>query len=249
MTYLKDTGTTNDSARETVKLGKLTLGSLYRASLSRDAPYSDDLTRLALRFALDPRQEITGDLRRFSWEPNDTGWIIHLRPLNQSVIGTLLPPAEPGRQIKFPTSVQVLNYVLGRPRQLDELRRLIWEILGHEPTKLDELPAPRKQRFTFRIHHNGTVQLWIEKAEVRLPKHQDVHKLLNHLCDEPERKFNSPEIEDVRNLSRAARDVQKAMATVYAPAADWLETDPFGWAKDHSPKRRRGRQDSQQQDT
>jgi hypothetical protein len=240
--YLDEIGCRKRELRETLSWARRTLGSLFQASTAPDGPYSLELIRLALRFALNPSIAVTGDLGRFKYQRDDGGWTIHEFASRRMA---MLPAIGPGRRIESPISVSVLDCVLNSPRHLDDLRLLVLKVLGHEPTALDVLPQQKGLRFAYRIDERGDqyrVQLWIEDVEVSLPNRRDIHALLRIICTDRKHRIDIGQAknEGIVNPPRARQDIQKALSRVLPEAASWLESKPIGWANGYAPKARRG---------
>jgi hypothetical protein len=112
------------SNKESLEAIKQTLYALCQASLRKDGEHSEDLIRLAYRLALNPMQEIKGDLRCIQSKRYDDKWAIRVCP---SVIATLLPvaPLEPIREYRSPFMVQILDCVLRFPQDIASLQALL----------------------------------------------------------------------------------------------------------------------------
>ena len=121
-----------------------TLASMFLTSVRGDAAYSLELGQLALRFALDPCEPVTGDSGRFKCQRVSSGWVIDEYPSRQA---TLLPkaPALNARTYTTAFSVLLLDCVLPPKRDLGTLQNLIVRFLGSEPTGRDALPGYGEQ--------------------------------------------------------------------------------------------------------
>jgi hypothetical protein len=112
---------------------KRTLASLYFAATEAN-PSPDTLKRLALRYALDARQSVEGDLRRFEILRVTRGWrVIEYRSVAEC--GT--PFRLPGRILEDIYTVLILDHLLARPPEVFEMMALIENLLGGVPKKTD----------------------------------------------------------------------------------------------------------------
>lgn len=129
--------TTEEEVGDYFISARKTLASIYLA-VSQARPSPAELTKLALRFALDPRKSIEGDLRRFSLSRTEDGWEVIAYPsLAMKVPAIPLP----GRSIKDVFAVQILNLLHHDPPQIFKLMNLIEFRLGCVPSGSDGLDA------------------------------------------------------------------------------------------------------------
>jgi hypothetical protein len=110
-----------------------TLASLYFAA-KQPHPSPDELTRLALRFVLDARRPVQGDLRRYDLRRLERGWEIAEYP---SVVARRLPFRLPSRIIGDVHKVSVLDFVFARLPQIFDLMKMIEDVLGGIPSEDD----------------------------------------------------------------------------------------------------------------
>lgn len=136
------------------RFAKQTLASLYL--VAREArPSPTEMRRLALRYALDARRSIDGDLNRFAWTKERDGWRIAEDQFACGLGGTdwKIPvgigtatrliglPNIAGRLVRDPFAVAVLDCVLANPPRIDSLKGLIEKLPGKMPTAEDAIPV------------------------------------------------------------------------------------------------------------
>ena len=115
------------------RMARQTLASLYSAA-SKPQPSPSELMRPALRFALDPRKPIEGDVGRFHLEQVNNGWRVVEYP---SVARKVPAIPLPGRLIRSLYAVRIFDHLHHDPPQLYRLMGLIETILGCIPTEKD----------------------------------------------------------------------------------------------------------------
>ena len=141
-----------------------TLASLYFLA-AQPQPSPDGLKRLALRYALDARRPVEGDLWRFEWRRLEGGWEVTEYP---SLAARTLPFRLPGRVLRDVDTVTVLDHVFARPPQFYDLMDFIEDRFGRVPTEADCL-GPNGSVGVTPQRHEVTVDLvqnvvWIDKA-------------------------------------------------------------------------------------
>jgi hypothetical protein len=231
--HLEAIGCTPAEVPEYLRLRDQVLASLYLL-LQRPNPSPDAMRRLALRFALDTRRPIEGDLSRFRRFREERYWQIAEEP-NELVL------AEP---IKNAQAAAVLDYVFTDPPQIMRLTDLIEHLLHKVPTAEDALPRDSKPLFQFSITQTTDgphVRLWINRKEVTLRSRDAVHKLLQRLCRQPDQRLAGRELErklQISNVSQTVHVIREALEATHRGAGQWLQTDPLGWVDGHAPEER-----------
>ncbi|MBC8867946.1 MAG: hypothetical protein H8E44_00940 [Planctomycetes bacterium] len=110
-----------------------TLASLYFVA-AKAQPSPDGLKRLAIRYALDARQPVEGDLRRFEFRRLERGWEA---VEYQSVAARRLPFQLPGCVVRDIYAVLILDFVFASPPRIFDLMELIENLLGGVPSRTD----------------------------------------------------------------------------------------------------------------
>ena len=127
--------TTKADVEHYFRVANRTLVSLYLAA-RQPQPSPDELKRLALRYALDARRPVEGDLRRFEMRRLEDAWEV---VEHSSLAVWALPFRLPGRVLRDFYTVSVLDCVFARKPQIFDLMGLIEEQLGGVPSEADGL--------------------------------------------------------------------------------------------------------------
>jgi hypothetical protein len=139
-----------------------TLVSLYFAA-RQPQPSPDELKRFALRYALDARRPVEGDLRRFERRRLKDAWEV---VEHSSLAVRALPFRLPGRVLRDFYTVSVLDYVFARKPQIFDLMALIEDLLGGVPSEADGLApngSPKVERQVPRIKVDLTSDtVWLD---------------------------------------------------------------------------------------
>ncbi len=161
--------TTKADVEHYFRAANQTLASLYFVA-AQPQPSPDGLKRLALRFALDARRPIGGDLGRFDWRRLERGWEVTEYP---SLGARALPFRLPGRVLQDVYTVAVLDHVFARPPKIYDLMGLIEDLFGRVPTEADCLGpngsigvAPQRHEITVDLVQNV---IWVDKAPFPVP--------------------------------------------------------------------------------
>ena len=112
-----------------------TLASLYLEAVKAH-PSPSELTKFALRYALDARYPIEGGVQRFLIRRVNDVWEICEYP--SLAMQTPAIPI-PGRTIKNIFAVRIFDYLQHEPPKIFELMRLIESLLGGVPSTADAL--------------------------------------------------------------------------------------------------------------
>jgi hypothetical protein len=210
--------------------------------LSRPQPSPTELRRLSIRYAIDPRKPVDGDVRRFRRQRLESSWKIE-----EASSPTLarISVDLPYIVVAHPHAVPLLDLVMGEIPRHQELISLIEDIFGGRPSEADGLEAQPRPAFTYRVHESDerpTVELWIGDKEVALRNWKDIHKLLQKLCEQPEARLSLKQVKvlGVQNASQACAEIKKALEATRCGAGAWLLTVPIRWAERRSPRRKRG---------
>jgi hypothetical protein len=218
-----------------------TLASLY-ALVSKPNPSPSAVKKLALRFALDARGPIEGNVYRFTWRRTEAGWLIEEYP---SVGHRGMPLPQSSRLVSDPFAVMILDRVFAEPPNPFRIMETIEAILHGPPRPGDTLEEAGQPRFDYafsEVEGQKLVRLWIGDREVPLIGLQDVHTLLTRLCTKPDVRLGGHEAErrlHLGNASRAVKRIRGALKTTLPGAEQWLLTNPICWAVGHAPEFRR----------
>jgi hypothetical protein len=219
------------------------LASLHRLIQSTPHPSPNEMRKLALRFALDPREPIEEPLNLFMYHRVRAGGQITQYPPGLGVLPCRF------RVVKDPRTIKLLNLVYANPPDTGKLMVLIESVLGKRPQASDALSGETFARFTFEIcpQPNKTwpiVRLWIEDDEVPLKKWEGIHLLLDLLCRKPQTSGTSKEIGEsleIGHIGQVTAAIKRALRgppLAGGPPFDkggWLETRPLRWATGHNP--------------
>jgi len=127
--------TTKEEVDDYFSSERKTLASIYLA-VSKAQPSPAELTKLALRLALDPRKPIEGDPRRFELRRKENGWeIVSYPSLAYKVPAIPLP----GRLSRDVFVIQILDCLQQDPLQTFHLMDHIEKRLGCVPSESDGL--------------------------------------------------------------------------------------------------------------
>ena len=140
-----------------------TLASLYFVA-KQPRPSPDGLKRLALRYALDARRAIEGDLRRFETRRTERGWEI---VEYQTAVERGIPFQLPGRAVQDIYTVSVLDFALVNPPRIFDLMGLIENLIGGVPSESDCLGpddqfAEAQQRPRIRVELQKNT-IWLDQ--------------------------------------------------------------------------------------
>jgi hypothetical protein len=214
-----------------------TLASLYFL-VAQPNPSPGELKKLALRYALDARRQIEGNIGRFTWSRTDAGWIIGEYP---SVTHRGMPFPASSRLVNEPFAVRLLDCVFADPPLPHKLLETVETILGAVPQPGDSLEEADLPRFWYAIEgqrEKERVRLWINDREVLLSTWQDVHRLLAELCRNPHVELvgrQTVEQFGITNASQAVSKIKNALKAAFPSAEDWLLTNPIRWAPGWTP--------------
>jgi len=155
--------TTKANVEHYFRVANRTLVSLYFAA-RQPQPSPDELKRLALRYALDARRHVEGDLRRFKMRRLKDAWEV---VEHSSLAVWALPFRLPGRVLRDFYTVSVLDCVFARKPQIFDLMGLIEEQLGGVPSEADGLGrngSPEAERHGPRITVDLTNDIvWLDE--------------------------------------------------------------------------------------
>jgi hypothetical protein len=223
-----------------LRLGEQTLGSLY-VLVGQGNPSPTEMRRLALRYALDTRRPVEGDLSRFTFEREPRGWRITEDPAGPPRV---LPLSLPGRSVTNFQAVRVIDGVLADPPAIPALMLTIETVLSRVPGPQDGLPGRGRPVFSYLVGPGPDaevrVRLWVNDAEVPLRPWGDIHRLLQLLCRNPTAQYKGKHLKErgIRNASQAVAKIREDLDQVWPGAGGWLLTDPIRWAEDHAPEER-----------
>jgi hypothetical protein len=165
--YLDSISCTSKLAVEDyLRMARRTLASLYLAA-SRPRPSPSELTRLALRFTLDPRHPVEGDVGRFGLERIEGVWKVTEYPsLAMKVPAIPLP----GIVVRNALGVQILDHLAQDRPQIYKLMELIETLLSCIPTKKDGLGSKDGVRVSslppeIRVDLSRSI-VWIDEEPV-----------------------------------------------------------------------------------
>jgi hypothetical protein len=238
--HLEAIGCPLDEVPTYLRLGEQTLGSLY-VLVGQGNPSPGELRRLGLRYALDTRNPVEGDLSRFTFGRESQGWRITEDPAGPPRV---LPLPLPGRLVTNFQAVRVLDCVLADPPAIPRLMLAIETILNKVPGPQDGLPGRAKPVFSYQLATGPDaevrVRLWVNDTEVSLQQWGDIHRLLQVLCCNPTSQFKGRHLKErgIRNASQAVAKIREALEQVWPEASGWLLTGPIRWAEGHAPEER-----------
>ncbi len=139
--HLSSIGCTNSAdVEEYFGLANRTLASLYLEA-AKARPSSNELTRLALRYALDARRPVEGEVGRFAFRRYKNAWEVIEYP---SVAKRVPAIPLPGRLVKNVFAVRILDCLRREPPAIYALMGLIEDLLGGVPVEADGLSGSGK---------------------------------------------------------------------------------------------------------
>lgn len=233
-----------------LKMEVRTLVSLYLL-VARGSPSPTEMQKLAIRYAIDARREVE-DLQLFSWCKESGVWNIteYPTPVIKSV-GFQVP----GRRIKLPDTVALLDHVFADSFSGHKLMKHIETFLGGVPGEIEGLEALERPTFHFEINEESGkephVQLWVNEKEVTLTTSRNLHRLLTELCRNPTPSETGRQLGSALGISNVplyVKKLQELLEKSFPGAGSWLISKPLGWADGFAPKCRskklsRGRRD------
>ena len=127
--------TDNADVQAYFDMANRTLASLYQEA-AKARPSPSELTKLALRYALDARRPVAGEVGRFALQRQQDAWEVIEYP---SV--AMRVPAIPrsGRLVKNVFAIRILDYLQQQPPAIYALMGLIEDLLGGMPAESDGL--------------------------------------------------------------------------------------------------------------
>jgi hypothetical protein len=226
-----------------LRLSEQVLARLYLFAAAPGNPSPTELRRWAFRYALDARESVEGDLRRFALDRSPKGWTFtEFTTCYQQIAGL---PRPVKRVIRNPSVLGIVDCVLTDPLSSVKLMLMIEQILKRVPQQGDALPLPGQSVFCYELSPGpgggSSVRLWIDNREVSLHRWEGARKILVELCGNPEGKFNGGELErrlDISNASQSVSKIRKALEEAQPGAERWLLSDPICWADGHAPCKR-----------
>jgi hypothetical protein len=220
------------------RLRRQTLASLY-ILVSKLNPSPSEMKKMALRFALDARMPIEGDIDRFTWRREPGRWEVVQYP---SVAHRLMQLTLPPRLVDDAFAVAVLDCVFRNPPPIHGLMELIESIFNGPSQAGDTLEGAGQPCLTYAVAEDQRhVRLWVGDREVQLVGWRDVHQLLRELCTKPDTPLKGREAGrrlGINNASQAASEIRKALEATLHGAREWLLTNPIRWATGHVPQHR-----------
>ena len=121
--------------QEYFDLANRVLASLYQEA-AKAHPSPSELTKLALRYALDARHPVEGEVGRFAFRRQQDAWeVIEYPSMAMRVPAIPLP----GRPVKNVFAVRILDYLQRQPPAIYALMGLIEDLLGGVPAETDGL--------------------------------------------------------------------------------------------------------------
>lgn len=208
------------------------LGSMYAAAREY-VPSRDKLRRLAIRLAIDARQPIEGNLRRYKRRYEGC----HLKLVLPAAPRTPGSPHPDGEVTTFsPLLPEVLRHVFKPQPDVINLVGWIEDVYGRQPGPQDTLEYAEVQQLDYKID-GDRVRLWIGNEVVTGIGGKNEQALLRYFCQNPASRISGPglkkqlEAKAITNPSLAAKGIQKALGSVRPAAAGWFVTKPFRWAE------------------
>lgn len=179
--HLSKLGCPPTDVPEYVRFAHQTLASLYLKIQAHGSHL--EIRRLALRFALDARASVEGDVRRFFASQDGESWVV--REHDQT--GDFSTSMASGVVVGWYPATEVLGCVFGQPRRYEDLRELVEQVFGRVPTEADALPAvvtqsipadpPAPERIGPGLHNHFLKEVrrlggeWFKAGDLQLGSH------------------------------------------------------------------------------